>query len=169
MLPERKELESLMGRKRELEQQVFAKEGEDRAALVEACSEMACIVGDFEELDSKKGKVEHGAFATKLKFSSKVRRKSKDIGKFERMLVSEFDSRHISLGHARKMAEVLKLLKEGKIQKAAGAAEGIYRMLEAEEKLVETEGKIAERMEQLKKAANIERGRIAKLLEIELL
>jgi hypothetical protein len=167
MLPEKKEFESLVREKRELGLEIFARDGEDREALIGACEEIAGIIADFEEIVAKKDRVEHAAFATKVKFSRKVRRKSKDIGRFEQSLVTDFDSKRISLPHARKMAEVLRLIKENKVQKAAETAGEIYRLLEAADKLEEVERRISEQKEQLKKAQNRNKERLSLFVALE--
>ncbi len=160
MLPEKKEIESLMSERKSLDSALSKYSSEDFPTLLSLSDDLADIIADFGELFAKKDKVAHAAFATKIKFSRKVRRKGKDVGKFEKALVSEFDAKKISLEHGRRMADIIKIMRKGDMEKAAHAAEEYYSILELGHKMEDNEFAIEQVQWQLQK----EKGRLQNLL-----
>jgi len=98
--------------------------------LIGLCADLTDIIENMLEISRKRSKIEHAAFDTKIKFSRKVRRKAKDLGRLEWEIVREFDRSNISLEHGRKMAQVVKLLKANNPQKAQEEAKELYQLLE---------------------------------------
>ena len=147
-----------------MERKLAGSGGEDTEVLLGLCADLEDIIGDISEISAKKGTIGHAAFETKVKFSHKLRRKSKDVGRFEQTIVHEFDAGHISLEHGKKIAEVLKLLKSNDINKAMQKAEEFRGLLSTNEEL-----KLNWEM-LVKKRAQVERGRrelSVKLSDIE--
>lgn len=108
---------------------------EDFGPMLELCADLTDIIGDISEISGKRGKIEHAALATKIKFSRKIRRKAKDLGRFEEAIVREFDNGHLTLAHGKKMAEIVKLLKSNNAEKAGQEAKEFYELLETDAKL----------------------------------
>ena len=120
----RQETVSLVREKRQIEEKLSAAGGKDFSFLLQDCADLLDMIEEIRDVSSKRGKKEHAAFESKIKFSRKVRRKAKDLGIFEQRLVQEYDSKHISLEHGRKMAAIIKLLRSNSVEKAErGAAE----------------------------------------------
>lgn len=152
MQEEKEEMHSLLQEKRQIEDKLSAAGGKDSGPLLALCSDFLDIVYDISSLEGKRGEIEHSAFMTKVKFSRKVRRKAKDLGIFEQELVSQYDLGHISLGHARKMADAIKFLRSGKAPKAREQAEEFYSLAEIGERRKEINGILSKRQEQLIRA-----------------
>jgi len=161
---EKEEIESLVRENAAMERKLAGTGGEDTEVLLGLCADLEDIIGDISEISAKKDTIGHAAFETKVKFSHKLRRKSKDVGRFEQTIVREFDAGRISLEHGKKMAEVLKLLKSNDIGKAMQKAEEFRELLSINEEL-----KLNWEM-LVKKRAQVERGRrelSTKLSDIE--
>ena len=161
---EKEEIESLVRENAAMERKLAGIGGEDTEVLLGLCADLEDIIEGISEISAKKDTIGHAAFETKVKFSHKLRRKSKDVGRFEQTIVREFDAGHISLEHGKKMAEVLKLLKSNDISKAVQKAEEFRGLLSTNEEL-----KLNWEM-LLKKRAQVERGRreiAAKLSDVE--
>jgi len=125
-----KELQSLMGEKQRLEGKLTAAGGTDFDFLLEDCTDLLDIVDEIQNVSSKRGEKEHAAFDAKIKFSRKVRRKAKDLNNFEQHLVKEYENKHITLEHGRKMAAIIKLLRTNNVDRATQEAAEFYGLLE---------------------------------------
>lgn len=163
---EKQEIETLVRENEQMERRLKAASGNAASfgPMIELCADLTDIIEDITEISGKRGKIEHAAFATKVKFSRKIRRKAKDLGRFEEAIVREFDSGSLPLAHGKKMAEIVKLLKSNNSEKAAQEAQEFYELLEIDAKLKLN----AESL--LKKTAQLERERrdiTAKLSDIE--
>jgi len=124
-----REVRSLVLEKKQLEAKLKLAGGEDFSNLLEDCSDLAGIIDEIEEVSRKMHEKEHAAFDAKVKFSRKVRRKAKDLNNFEQHLVKEYEGKHITLEHGRKMVSIIKLLRSKNTDKARREAEELYDFL----------------------------------------
>ncbi len=150
---EKRELASIAGERRALEEKLAGAGGREFGVLLSLCEDLSDIIEDISEISSKKSKMEHAAFETKVKFSRKMRRKAKDLGRLEQEIVQAFDGKHITLEHGRKMAEIVKMLRSGKADKARQEAGEFYSLIDASDRLKGLEESL------LKKRAQLERDR----------
>jgi hypothetical protein len=125
-----KEVSSLVLEKRQIEEKLHLAGGGDFHFLLEDCSDLADMIDEIEDVSSQMHEKEHAAFDSKVKFSRKVRRKAKDMKNFEQHLVSEYESKHITLEHGKRMVSIIKLLRSKSVEKARREAEEFYKFLE---------------------------------------
>ncbi|MFH1471101.1 MAG: hypothetical protein ABIF01_05100 [Candidatus Micrarchaeota archaeon] len=135
LLAEKGEIESIVRERRELEERLSATGGLGSEFLLEACEGLTGLIDDFGAISSKREEIEYAALNTKVKFSRKIRHTVKDVGRFEQKLIRELDNKHISLGHVQKMAEIIKLLKSNKIDKAREDAGEFFQLLVMRDRL----------------------------------
>ena len=146
-----KEVHSLVLEKRRIEARLTLAGGSDFHFLLQDCSDLSDIIDEIEDVSSQMGEKEHAAFEAKIKFSRKVRRKAKDMKNFEQHLVSEYESKHITLEHGRRMVSIIKLLRSKSVDKARREAAEFYEFVEMGARL----GIIGDLL--LKKRAQLER------------
>ena len=125
-----KEVHSLVLEKRRIEATLTLAGGSDFHFLLQDCSDLSDIIDEIEDVSSQMGEKEHAAFEAKIKFSRKVRRKAKDMKNFEQHLVSEYESKHITLEHGRRMVSIIKLLRSKSVDKARREAAEFYEFVE---------------------------------------
>ena len=131
LLSEKGETESLVLEKRQIEEKLrSAAGGKDFSFMLGLCSDLSDMLEEVSDIAAKRHQKEHAAFDTKVKFYRRARRKAKDLGNFEMELVREFESKHISLEHGRRMVSIVKLLKSRDVEKARRDAEEFYLLLE---------------------------------------
>ena len=131
LLSEKGETESLVLEKRQIEEKLIAAAGgSDFSHMLDRCSDLSDMLEEVSDIAAKRHQKEHAAFDTKVKFYRRARRKAKDLGNFEMELVREFESKHISLEHGRRMVSIVKLLKSRDVEKARRDAEEFYLLLE---------------------------------------
>ena len=147
------EIRLLVGEKRQIEATLTAAGGQDFHFLLEDCTDLADLVEEMREVSSKRSEKEHAAFDTKVKFSRRIRRKAKDLNRFEKELVGEYEKKHITFEHGRKMAIIIKHLRLGQMDDAESAAGEFYALLEMGARL--------ERIDDIlsRKRAQVERGK----------
>ena len=124
------EIHSLVLEKRQIESKLKRAGGDEFHNLLQDCSDLSDIIDEIEDVSSQMGEKEHAAFEAKIKFSRKVRRKAKDLKNFEQHLVSEYESKHITLEHGKQMVSVIKLLRSKNVDKARREAKEFYGFAE---------------------------------------
>lgn len=154
MLLEMGETGALAREKKDIEGKLVSAGGQEFHFLLGMCEDLSDIIEDVSEIYGKKEKKEHAAFETKVKFFRKVRRKAKDLNRFEQEIVQQFDQKHISVAHGRKMAAIVKLLKSNNVEKARQEADEFYQLLEMGARLKEIDETL------LKKHAQLDRARL---------
>ena len=112
------EVRALVQEKRQIEEKLRLAGGDDFHHLLNDCSDLSDIIDEIEDVSSQMGEKEHAAFEAKIKFSRKVRRKAKDLKNFEQHLVSEYENRHITLEHGKRMVSIIKLLRSKSVERA---------------------------------------------------
>ncbi|MDO8339584.1 MAG: hypothetical protein Q7T16_02905, partial [Candidatus Burarchaeum sp.] len=127
--------EELVRERTRIEGALAAEGGPDRDFLLTVCADLSELMSELGEISGKMGEIEYAAVDTKIRFSRKVRRKGKEIARFEQKLVQAYDKKRISLGHLQKMAEIIKLLKSNKLDGARQEAGEFQRLLEKGERL----------------------------------
>jgi len=125
-----KEVRSLVGEKKQIEAKLIPAGGNEFHFLLQDCADLIDIIDEIEEVSSQMGEKEHAAFEAKIKFSRKVRRKAKDLKNFEQHLVSEYENKHITLEHGKRMVSIIKLLRSKSVDKAKREATEFYGFLE---------------------------------------
>jgi len=125
-----KELHSLVREKRHIEAKLTLAGGNDFHFLLQDCADLSDIIDEIDDVSSQMSEKEHAAFEAKIKFSRKVRRKAKDLKNFEEHLVREYDSKHITLEHGRRMVSTIKHLRSKNVDKAKREAKEFYEFLE---------------------------------------
>ena len=128
----KKEIQSLVAEKMQIEGKLTSAGGDDFSFLLDDCADLAGMIDEIREVSSKMGKKGHAGFETKVKFGRKMRRKAKDLNHFEQWLVQEYDNKHITLEHGKRMVAIVKLLRSSsmdKVEKAAREAEEFYGFL----------------------------------------
>jgi len=123
-------MHALVEEKKRIEAKLILAGGNEFQFLLQDCSDLSDIIDEIEDVSSQMGEKEHAAFEAKVKFSRKVRRKAKDLKNFEQHLVSEYESRHITLEHGKRMVSVIKLLRSKSVDKAKHEANEFYGFLE---------------------------------------
>ena len=146
-----KEIRALVLEKRRIAATLTRAGGDDFRFLLEDCSDLSDMIDEIEDVSSQMGEKEHAAFEAKIKFSRKIRRKAKDMKNFEQHLVSEYESKHITLEHGKRMVSIIKLLRSKDVGKARREAEEFYGFIEMGARL----GMISDLL--LKKRAQLER------------
>lgn len=125
-----KEVHSLVLEKRQIESKLTLAGGDDFHFLLQDCSDLSDIIDEIEDVSSQMGEKEHAAFESKIKFSRKIRRKAKDMKNFEQHLVSEYENKHITLEHGKRMVSIIKLLRSKSTDKARREAAIFYEFME---------------------------------------
>ncbi|MCX6771472.1 MAG: hypothetical protein NTX79_05450 [Candidatus Micrarchaeota archaeon] len=125
-----KEARSLVQEKRLIEEKLRLAGGDDFSFLLKDCSDLSDIIDEIEDVSSQMHEKEHAAFEAKIKFSRKIRRKAKDMLNFEQQLVSEYENKHITLEHGKRMVSIIKLLRSKSVDKARREAKEFYGFLE---------------------------------------
>ncbi|MFA6328145.1 MAG: hypothetical protein WCY41_01735 [Candidatus Micrarchaeia archaeon] len=148
-----KEVRALVLEKRRIEGKLALAGGEDFHFLLEDCTDLSDIIDEIEDVSSQMQEKEHAAFESKVKFSRKIRRKAKDLKNFEQHLVSEYENKHITLEHGKRMVSIIKLLRSKSTDKARREAAEFYSFLEMGARLEIVDGML------LKKKAQLERTR----------
>jgi len=146
-----KEVRALVLEKRQIEAKLKLAGGDDFRFLLQDCSDLADMIEEIEDVSSQMSEKEHAAFEAKIKFSRKVRRKAKDMKNFEQHLVSEYESKHITLEHGKRMVSIIKLLRSKSTDKARREAAIFYEFLEMGSRLEIVDDLL------LKKRAQVER------------
>jgi len=129
-MDDEKEVHSLVLEKRQIEAKLKLAGGDDFHFLLQDCSDLSDIIDEIEDVSSQMGEKEHAAFESKIKFSRKIRRKAKDMKNFEQHLVSEYESKHITLEHGKRMVSIIKLLRSKDTAKARRETAIFYGFLE---------------------------------------
>ncbi len=142
----------MAGERRGLLEKLTAAGGNDFAPLIEISRDLSDIIDEISEVAGKRAEKMHAALESKLKYSGKVRRKAKELGRFEQNIVREYDLKRISLGHGRKMAAVIKLLRSSNADKARREAEEFYSLLEMDGRLKIVEEELSKAGAQLERA-----------------
>ncbi|MFA6908023.1 MAG: hypothetical protein WC263_04310 [Candidatus Micrarchaeia archaeon] len=159
-----KEIHSLVLEKRRIEEKLTRAGGSDFHFLLQDCADLSDIIDEIEDVSGQMHEKEHAAFEAKIKFSRKIRRKAKDMKNFEQHLVSEYESKHITLEHGKRMVSIIKLLRSKSTDKARREASEFYEFIEMGARLEIVNDLL------LKKRAQLERARRdveAKLAGIE--
>ena len=138
--------------KRALLEKLTAAGGDDFAPLIGISRDLSDIIDEISEISGKRAEKMHAALESKLKYSGKVRRKAKELGRFEQNIIREYDSKRISLGHGRKMAAVIKLLRSNNVDKARREAEEFYSLLEMDGRLRIVEEELSKAGAQVERA-----------------
>jgi len=112
-------------------------------------------------VSSQMSEKEHAAFEAKIKFSRKVRRKAKDMKNFEQHLVSEYESKHITLEHGKRMVSIIKLLRSKSTDKARREAAVFYEFLEMGSRLEIADGLLLKKRAQLERFAREAEAKLA--------
>ena len=146
-----KEVQALVQEKRQIEEKLRLAGSGNFQHLLQDCSDLSDIIDEIEDVSSQMGEKEHAAFEAKIKFSRKIRRKAKDLKNFEQHLVSEYESRHITLEHGKRMVSIIKLLRSKSVDKARREAKIFYEFMEMGSRLEIIDDLL------LKKRAQIER------------
>ena len=150
-IADRAEMGKLASERARIEAELVAAGGGEYGFLLGMCGDLSDIIKDIDEIARKKSEKERAAFETKVKFSRKVRRKAKDLGRFEKEIVQQFEEKHITLDHGRKMAEIVKLLKSGKPEKARHDAAEFLGLIGKGERLNEIDEEISRQKSHLEK------------------
>lgn len=158
---EREGAEALAHERLRIIARLSAAGGRDFRFLLEDCAELADMIEEMQDISSKRQEKAHAAFESKVKFSGRVRRKVKDIGRFEQKLVREYDQGHFTLEHGRRMVEIINLLRSNKADRAEQQAGEFYALLEMGERLRIIDEQIS------KKRAQAEAARRAALSQME--
>ncbi|VVC02440.1 Uncharacterised protein [Candidatus Burarchaeum australiense] len=161
---EKKECEKLVHEKAQIEGTLAAEGGPDLPFLLDACTSLSALMDELREISGKMGEIGYAALNTKVKFSRKVRHKGKEIVRFEQKLMRAYEQKRISLGHLQKMAEIIKLLKANKLDRAQEEAEGFRRLLETSRKFKLIADALSKKRAQVEKA---KRSMTAQLSELE--
>ncbi|MCX6777569.1 MAG: hypothetical protein NT157_01660 [Candidatus Micrarchaeota archaeon] len=164
LLAEKGEIDSLVRERRQLEEKLSAARGPGSEFLLEACEGLTDLIDDFGEISSKKGEMEYAAIDTRVKFSRKVRHKTRDVGRFEQKLVRELDNKRITLKHVQKMAGIIKLLKSNKVDKAREEAGEFCQLLVMRDRLVWISDEVSRKRARIERA---KRGISAQLSGLE--
>ena len=164
MEEDRKETPALVLEKRKIENTLKLAGGNDFRFLLQDCADLSDMIDEIEDVSGQMGEKEHAAFEAKIKFSRKVRRKAKDLKNFEQHLVSEYESRHITLEHGRKMVSIIKLLRSKSVDKAKREAKEFYHFLEMGSRLEAIDEMLSRKKAQLEREG---RGIEAQLAGIE--
>ncbi|MFA6214758.1 MAG: hypothetical protein WC717_05785 [Candidatus Micrarchaeia archaeon] len=154
----------LVKEKQGIEARLTQAGGSDFSFLLKDCSDLEDIIGEIEEVSSKRGEKEHAAFEAKVKFSRKVRRKAKDLKNFESHLVKEYESGHITLEHGRKMVSIIKLLRSNDLEKAKREAAEFHLLYEMGARLEALGDALSKKRAQVERA---KRGAEAQLSDLE--
>lgn len=152
LLGEKDTILTLVSEKRSIEAKLVAAGGEKYQRLLELCSDLADIIDDIGEIAGKRAKIEHAAFATKVKFSRKVRRKAKDLGNFEKELIAAYDQKLLPLEMGRKMVDVAKKLRSADVENARRQAEEFMELVRLQDRKGEIEAALGKKAEQVKRA-----------------
>ena len=147
-----KEVRSLVQEKRRIEGKLKLAGGEDFHFLLQDCSDLSDMIDEIEDVSSQMGEKEHAAFEAKIKFSRKVRRKAKDMKNFEQHLVSEYESKHITLEHGKRMVSIIKLLRSKSTDKAKREAKEFYEFMEMGSRLEIVDGLLLKKHAQMERA-----------------
>ena len=161
---EKKECEALVGERTRIEGTLAAEGGPDPNFLLSVCADISDLMDDLQEVSGKMGEIGYAALDTKIKFSKKVRRKGKEVGRFEQKLVHAYDQKRISLGHLQKMAGIVRLLKSNKLDRAREEAGEFLQLLEKSERLKVIELELAKKKVLVEKA---KRSMSAQMLDVE--
>ena len=129
-MDDEKEIHALVREKRQIEEKLTLAGGDDFHFLLQDCADLSDIIDEIEDVSSQMSEKEHAAFEAKIKFSRKVRRKAKDMKNFEQHLVSEYESKHITLEHGKRMVSIIKLLRSKSVDKAKREAKEFHGFLE---------------------------------------
>ena len=124
-----KEIHSLVQEKMQIAAKLKLAGGEDFHFLLQDCADLSDIIDEIEDVSGQMGEKEHAAFEAKIKFSRKIRRKAKDLKNFEQHLVSEYESKHITLEHGKRMVSIIKLLRSKSVDKAKREANIFYEFM----------------------------------------
>lgn len=119
---EKKGCEELVCERTRIGGTLAAEGGPDPEFLLEACAGLSGLMDDVGEINGKMGEMEYAAVDTKIRFSKKIRHGGREIARFEQKLVKAYDQKRISLGHLQKMAEIIRLLKSNKLDRARQGA-----------------------------------------------
>ena len=159
-----KEVHSLVREKKQIEDKLTLAGGNDFRFLLEDCADLSDMIDEIEDVSSQMHEKEHAAFESKIKFSRKVRRKAKDMLNFEQHLVSEYESKHITLEHGKRMVSIIKLLRSKSTDKAKREAKEFYDFLEMGARLEIVDDLLLKKRAQTERA---KRGVEAQLSDIE--
>ena len=155
---------ALAREKQQIEAELRLAGGDDFHFLLEDCSDLSDIIDEIDEVNSKMGEKEHAAFEAKVKFSRKIRRKAKDLKNFEQHLVQEYDNKHITLEHGKRMVSIIKLLRSKKVDDARREAKEFYEFLEMGARLAIIDDLLLKKRAQIERA---KRGAEARLSDLE--
>jgi len=156
-----KEVHSLVLENRQIEAKLKLAGGEDFRFLLDDCSDLSDIIDEIEEVSGKMHEKEHAAFESKVKFSRKIRRKAKDLKNFEQHLVSEYESKHITLEHGKRMVSIIKLLRSKDTGKARREAAEFYGFLEMGARLEIVDDLLLKKRAQIERAAREAEARLS--------
>ena len=148
-----KEVHALALEKRRIDAKLTLAGGDDFHFLLQDCSDLSDIIDEIEDVSSQMGEKEHAAFEAKIKFSRKIRRKAKDMKNFEQHLVSEYENRHITLEHGKRMVSIIKLLRSKSVDKARREAKEFYEFMEMGARLAAIDDLLLKKKAQLERAA----------------
>lgn len=152
-----KTVHSLVLEKAQIEGKLSLAGGGDFHFLLQDCSDLSDIISEVEDVSSQMGEKEHAALESKIKFSRKLRRKAKDMKNFEQQIVEEYESKHITLEHGKRMASIIKLLRSKNTREAKREAAEFYGFLEMGSRLEAIRGLLLKKRahaERLKRAAS---------------
>ena len=153
-----------MREKRQIEAKLTAAGGQDFNFLLEDCADLSDLIEEMREVNQKRSQKEHAAFDTKVKFSRKIRRKAKDLNKFEQGLTPQYEKKQITFEHGKKMATIIKQLRFGHVEDAEALAGEFYALLEMGERLEMIEDSLSKKRAQVERA---KRGVLEQLAEVE--
>jgi len=155
------EVRALVLEKRQIEVKLKLAGGDDFQFLLQDCSDLADMIEEIEDVSSQMSEKEHAAFEAKIKFSRKVRRKAKDMKNFEQHLVSEYESKHITLEHGKRMVSIIKLLRSKSTDKARREAAVFYDFMEMGSRLEIVDDLLLKKRAQLERFAREAEAKLA--------
>ena len=167
LLEEKKEIEARVREKKQIEEKLVLAGGQEYHFLLEDCSDLLDMISEVSEIKNKKDKKMHAAFETKVKFSRKIRRKAKDLNNFEQKLIKEYDSKHITLEHGRKMVAIVKLLRSSDDEKAQREAAEFYELENLECRLIEIKEILLKKSTQIEKTKRTAASQLADIEWLE--
>ncbi len=163
----KEDIRSLAGEKRRIEATLTAAGGPDFSFLLDVCADLAGLIEEIREVSSQRSQKEHAAFYTKVKFSRKIRRKSKDLNRFEQGLVPEYGQKHITFGHGKKMAIIVKHLRMNHVEEAELEAGEFYELLEMGARLETIDDLLSRKRAQVERARRAASAQLSDLEQLE--
>ena len=170
LLSEKEELSSLVLEKRQIGEKLASASGgqeRDFGPVLELCWDLSDMVDEVSDIVGKRHQKEHAAFDTKVKFSRRLRRKAKDLEKFEIDVIREYELGHLSLEHGRRMVSVAKLLKSKDVEKARRDAKEFYGLLEASARLWSINEELSKKKARTERARRSVEERLSALVWLE--